>query len=204
MAPDRGRRPTPAATPRRTLRAVALALAAGTPLLLGGAPAGAAPGATVQHCVLDLDTRHQECFDTFTDAVSTASGGRITDAPAAAVTAAQSPELRRETVALAKDEAAVRAGSVIQGTFYDDTNYGGDSFTVYGEAPCEKNDQVDYEYTFEDAWQNRISSVQPWAECWIWLYPEPGLGGDRDGPFKENTPDIGSYMNDRTRSVGFS
>jgi hypothetical protein len=29
---------------------------------------------------------------------------------------------------------------------------------------------------------------------WAWLYPEPNLGGDRDGPFKENTGNVGSFM----------
>jgi len=97
-----------------------------------------------------------------------------------------------------------QADGVIQGTFFDDPGFGGDSLTVSGEGLCEKDGWVDYQYDLEDAWKNRISSVQPWGDCWIWLYPEPNLGGDRDGPFKENTSDIGSLMNDRTQSIGFS
>ncbi|MEK8169097.1 hypothetical protein NKH77_02400 [Streptomyces sp. M19] len=80
------------------------------------------------------------------------------------------------------------ADGVIQGTFFDDTGYGGSSLTVSGPELCKKDGWVNWQYDLDDDWKNRISSVQPWGNCAIWLYPEPNLGGDRDGPFDENTP----------------
>lgn len=100
--------------------------------------------------------------------------------------------------------SAVLAGEVVQATLFDNRDFGGDSFTVYGEAPCEKDGVVNYQLDLPDEWKNRVSSVQPWGNCWIWLYPEPGLGGDRDGPFKENTGHVGDLMDDRTQSIGLS
>ena len=97
-----------------------------------------------------------------------------------------------------------RAGDVIQGTVFDEFDYSGDSLTIYGESLCEKDGVVNFQLDLGDDWKNRISSVQPWGNCWLWLYPEPNLGGDRDGPFDENTPNIGSFMDNRTQSIGFS
>lgn len=160
----------------------------------GAAESGAAskaPGGP--HCVAALDGGGERCFATFGAAVEAATGGRVDDAPASARAAARSEAFR-----------ASLAGEVIQGTFFEHGNYGGASLTIYGPQPCEKDGWVNWQYDLGDWWKDRITSVQPWANCWLWLYPEPNLGGDRDGPFKENTPDIGSFMNDRTESIGFS
>jgi hypothetical protein len=170
---------------RIALPSAAVLLLAG---LLSGA-AGASGGAMnapnsanppvvnpVQHCNFDARTREQRCFDTLGKALADARGG-----------------------VAAKDD-----GQVIQGTFFENPDFGGASYTVYGEKPCEKNDKIDYQLDLPDEWKNKISSVQPWANCWIWLYPQPGLGGDRDGPFKENSGRIGALMDDRSQSIGFS
>lgn len=131
------------------------------------------------HCAVDARTGAETCFATLPEALDAAKSGQ-------------------------GNGPRVMAGDVIQGTFFDDPQYGGSSLTVYGTAPCEKDGWVNYQYDLPDDWKNRISSVQPWANCWLWLYPEPNLGGDRDGPFEENAPDIGAFMNDRTQSIGFS
>ncbi|WP_256341830.1 hypothetical protein [Streptomyces sp. MW-W600-10] len=151
----------------------------------------------VKHCVLDMGSGEQSCHRTFTGAIEAASGGEIADAPASASAAVGDGAFRA-------DLRSLKADDVIQGTFFEDEQYRGSSLTIRGSGPCEKDGWVDYQYDLPDEWKNRISSVQPWAECWLWLYPEPGLGGDRDGPFKENSPAIGSVMNDRTQSIGFS
>lgn len=203
--------------PRRDIRraaAVTFTVACGLAVLPAAAPAGnAAPGANGQHCVAGMDGAGQQCFDTFTEAVAVATDGRITDAPASARAAATDESFRAEVAAGARaasgsgarSPAGARAAAdIILGTFFEHEDYGGATFTVYGDGLCTKDGKVDYNFTFPDDWKNIISSVQPWASCWLWLYPEPNLGGDRDGPFKENAPFIGPYMNDRTQSVGFS
>lgn len=150
--------------------------AAGLILLMSVVP-GVADASTDSgtHCSLNARTGEQRCFATVEEAVG------------------------------ATQRAAARSNDdVIQGTLFDNRDYGGDSPTVYGAGLCEKNDQVDYDLNLPGEWQDRISSVQPWGNCWIWLYPEPDLGGERDGPFKENTPFVGDLLDDRTQYVGLS
>jgi hypothetical protein len=137
-----------------------------------------------EHCTLNIETGQQSCYDDLDTASSAARDGR------------GGPGLL-----LAAGEGS---STVIHGTFFKDPGYGGDSLTVWGKAPCVRDGWVEYQLNLSDGWKNSISSVQPWADCWLWLYPEPDLGGERDGPFKKNTPDIGTFMNDRTQSIGFS
>ncbi|MFI5736334.1 hypothetical protein ACIA49_39835 [Kribbella sp. NPDC051587] len=157
------------------------------------AQAAAPPG---EHCVQNLQTGQTQCFGTFTAAISDATHGKVTTAPATV------PD-RTGRAALNKSIQA--SGEVIQGTFFDNRDYGGASWTVVGAGLCDGSDGViNYQTNTIDGWADRISSVQPWANCKIWLYPEPDLNGDRDGPFTQNTAWVGSMMDDRTKSVGFS
>ncbi|EFL28530.1 conserved hypothetical protein [Streptomyces himastatinicus ATCC 53653] len=189
-------------TPRRLAGAT---VAVVTGLLCGPwaqTASAAAPDAssTARHCVVDARTGQQNCFGTFTEAVGNATGGRITDAPATPQAAAASKSFRTE----AAEADAGAQGDVIQGTFFDEKGFTGASLTVTGPELCEKDGWVNWQFDLGDDWKNRISSVQPWGNCAIWLYPEPNLGGDRDGPFDENTDDVGQALNDRTQSIGFS
>ncbi|MFC8123994.1 hypothetical protein [Streptomyces sp. NPDC057302] len=184
----------------------ALAVTTGLICTLSAQPAGADEPAA-RHCVLDAPTGEQRCFDSFDEAIDRATDGRVTDAPAsprAAVTSSAFRAAMSETAAKEAEGDSAAAGDVIQGTFFSDPGFSGDSLTISGPSLCEKDGWVNWQYDLGDDWKNRISSVQPWGNCAIWLYPEPDLGGDRDGPFDENTDDVGQLMNDRTQSIGFS
>ncbi|MEU8824097.1 hypothetical protein [Streptomyces sp. NPDC048636] len=163
-----------------------------------------------QHCVVDARSGQQSCFATFTAAVDRATHGQITDAPATPRQAVASKSFRAElsgvraAAASGATSKAAAEGDVIQGTFFDEKNFTGSSLTITGAGLCPKDGWINYQTDLADDWKNRISSAQPWGNCAIWLYPEPGLGGDRDGPFDENTADVGQMMNDRTQSIGFS
>jgi hypothetical protein len=171
-----------------------------TLLLVPGANAVAQPAGG--HCVAGPagaaeSNAATQCFGTFREAITFVSGGQITDAPATVRDAAADQGFRERL-------ASVRtaAGNVITATAFDGSNYGGDSLTMVGARPCVKNDRVDWWYDLGPlGWANRISSVQPWANCWIWLYPE---SGNREGPFKGNTPDVGNYIDNRAIRVGLS
>lgn len=91
-------------------------------------------------------------------------------------------------------------GDVIGATVFEFRDYGGASLTITVPKPCPKNDRVDF-WLDLDAWKNTISSVQAWSSCWVWLYPE---SGGRAGPFKDKHPDVGSYIDNRTVTVGLS
>lgn len=195
------------------------------------APDETASGTSARHCVVNSATGAESCFAAFPDAIEAATGGQVTDTPASAKAAAGDQSFRTEmkrfnaptgskqpqskqsqsestesteSTETPKSSTLAAADSVVQGTFFDEVQFGGSSLTITGTAPCVKDGWIEYQYDFPDDWKNRVSSVQPWADCWIWLYPEPNLTGDRDGPFDENTADVGSFMNDRAQSVGFS
>ncbi|MGW6020408.1 hypothetical protein [Streptomyces sp. NPDC055099] len=182
---------------RNRLTGAALAVTTGLVCTVSTQSAGAdeptgADGPAARHCVLDATTGEQSCFGTFAEAMVRAGDGSVTDAPATPRAAVDSSSFRAQ------------AGDVIQGTFFSDPGFSGDTLTISGPSLCEKDGWVNWQYDLGDDWKNRISSVQPWGNCAIWLYPEPNLGGDRDGPFDENTSDVGQMMNDRTQSIGFS
>ncbi|WBQ04707.1 hypothetical protein [Kribbella sp. CA-293567] len=170
---------------RQTTVRKAISITGATVLGISGVilvnPAATAAVPSAQHCVGSADRVGQQCFGTLDEALGQARKQVATKGPLQA------------------------QGEVIQGTFFDNRDYGGDSFTVTGAGLCDGSDGViNYQFTFPPEWHNRISSVQPWASCKIWLYPEADLNGDRDGPFKVNTGWIGTMLDDRTVSVGFS
>jgi hypothetical protein len=163
---------------RTTPGVVAAALSLATAgLAVGAGTAAAEPVAQgAHHCTLDAATGARQCFSTYAQAMASASQPRT----------------------------AQLKGDVIQGTFFDGADYTGDSLTVTGPDLCVKDGVINWQLDLGDDWKNKVSSVQPWGNCWIWLYPEPGLNGDRDGPFKENTGNVGSFMDNRAQSIGFS
>ncbi|MCX4581479.1 hypothetical protein [Streptomyces sp. NBC_01481] len=76
--------------------------------------------------------------------------------------------------------------------------------TIEADRPCRNNNAQDHwGPTMPPGWNDIITSLQPWANCWIELYSDDNFGGDRDGAYRTNTPDIGSYMNDRTSSIAY-
>ncbi|MGP3950166.1 hypothetical protein [Streptomyces sp. 7N604] len=193
-------------TTRRTrLAGAAVAVVAGL-VCAPSVQTAAAGEPAARHCAVDAQSGQQRCFGTFTEAVDRATGGRITDAPATPQAAVESRTFRAQIsrIGTRAEGDAGTAGDVVQGTFFDEEGFSGDSLTITGPELCEKDGWINWQHDLADDWKNRISSVQPWANCSIWLYPEPNLGGDRDGPFDENTADVGQMMNDRTQSIGFS
>lgn len=149
--------------------------------------------AALEHCIQDLDSATPQCFATYDEAIKAAEAeiGRTLDEQEAALS-----ELSTSDADTLDD-----GFDIIIGTFFHDENYGGPTFTLYGNSLCSNNDDLQFWYTFNDDWSNEFSSLQPWARCAIWVYSEPDQQGDRDGPYRENTPYVGDFMNDRIVSV---
>ena len=194
---------------------LATRLLAGTAAALAtvavAAPATAAPaGPPAQHCAFDARTGRTECFASFTDAIATATGGRVLDAPADPRLAQADPALRSRLAGAdaAPGGRALKSGTseaeIVQGTFFEHPDYGGNSFTVHGAGLCDdEGGAADFVADFPADWHDTISSAQPWALCDLYLYSEVGQTGDKDGRFKENTAYIGDLLNDRVKSVSF-
>ncbi|MFD6952616.1 hypothetical protein A6A08_09720 [Nocardiopsis sp. TSRI0078] len=176
-------------SPHGRPRAVALAVAIATAAVATTA-AASAPSDDGRHCISDVGTGQEQCFATFDEAITAAEErtGRTLEE--------QERALDRNRVSL------LAAGSdVIIGTYFEHENYGGASFTLYGDNTCQGGDDTEFWFTFPADWQNMISSAQPWARCALWLHSGPDGTGDRDGPYRENTNYVGDYMNDRTVST---
>jgi hypothetical protein len=208
-------------SPRTRLPGLAVvavvATAASAPAVSASPTSTSTAKARATNCV-GGPTGTPRCFSTFRAAIRHATHGQVTDAPKSARAAARDrglrSRLRRLTIAprttgptaggRATPRAAADGGEIIAATLFDDQDYGGSSYTVTAGAPCKKDGLIEWQIDLPEDWQNRVSSVQPWGNCWIWLYPELGLNGDRDGPFDQNTPYVGAQLDNRTKSVGLS
>lgn len=93
------------------------------------------------------------------------------------------------------------SGDVIGSKLFSGYDYSGDSLTIWVPRPCPKNDSVDHWISLGSPMRHRVTSVQAWSTCWVYLYFDDG---SRDGPYQGNTPDVGTYANDRASKVGLS
>lgn len=90
---------------------------------------------------------------------------------------------------------------VIGAKLFTGYDYSGNSLTIWVPRPCPKNDQVDHWIGLGSDMRHKVASVQAWSSCWVYLYFDDGT---RDGPFKGNTPDVGTWAAGRTSTVGLS
>ena len=93
---------------------------------------------------------------------------------------------------------------LIQGKFYENSDYSGYVFTVWGEELCDDDPDRDAHFTFPKSWRKIISSFQPWARCKIWVHRKPYMHGKRFGPYKRAVQYVGDELNDTIASVAFS
>lgn len=187
------------------------------------------PGSAAQHCVVYPDTTPRQCFDTYRQAIAFASNGEITDAPPDAADAMSDQRFLGQMEALAARapaaQAPAAAGSaaspldapnpsaasplddpgpswVIGATLFAGTSYTGNSATLYVPKPCAKDGWYDRYYSDLNV-SGDIESLQSWAGCWVWLHDSQDWNGNRMGPYKEQTPDLGDWKN-RAVMVGLS
>jgi hypothetical protein len=136
-----------------------------------------------------------------TFAVSAALIGAV---PAGTASAAQSCDFSFTTNKFGcSGSGGIRGGSdVIGARIFTGTDYTGDVLTIWVPRPCPKNDNVDHALALNGSqWRNRVKSAQAWSSCWVWLYEQ---NGNRQGPFKQNHPDLSSAGGNRTVTVGLS
>ncbi|WP_181765462.1 hypothetical protein [Streptomyces albidus (ex Kaewkla and Franco 2022)] len=159
-----------------------------------------------KHCTLNAKTGETQCFESLSKATGLPDSDRLLDAPdAEAGKAAKTSEARAGDEPVASSGIDTKAeGDIIAATIFKNTKYGGGSLTITNTALCESDDEVDFQIDLDESWKNKVSSIQPWGRCTLNLFSEPGLGGERDGPFDELTPNIGDAMDNRAQSISFS
>ena len=200
---------------RSSPRAAAVAVATGPLVLLLSTPAAAgpvpgvatapeaataAPRAAVAgpHCALGAgDGAKLHCFATFRAAVSFATGGRVTTAPATPAEAVKDPAF---TAAV----ESVTAGSVLVGIEYADLNFGGASLSMYAGGRCDASSDADYRFPSMPAgWNDRVSSFRSYSNCAQQLFNSTNFGGALTGVITSLSY-VGSGANDRASSMTFN
>jgi hypothetical protein len=193
---------------RITIAAVALLAGVVAVPVANGAVSGQESGGSAKgqgnHCTLDAKSGETQCFESLDEATGIQGSERLLDASTGKAKATGETRAGEKPVASSgvstKDES-----SVIGATVFEDTRYGGASLTITNTALCDGDaDDVDFKIDLSDDWKDKISSIQPWGNCTLNLYSEPGQSGDRDGPFDELTPNLGDVMDNKTKSISFS
>ncbi|OEU85711.1 hypothetical protein DB35_12915 [Streptomyces abyssalis] len=196
---------------RITVAAVALLAGVIAVPVANGAVSGDEGGAEAKgqgnHCTLDAKSGETQCFESLDKATGIPGSKRLLDASTGKAKAAGETRAGKEPVASSgvstKDEG--EESNIIGATVFEDTRYGGASLTITNTALCDGDaDDVDFKIDLSDDWKDKISSIQPWGNCTLNLFSEPGEEGERDGPFAELTPNLGDVMDNRTKSISFS
>lgn len=172
-------------------------------------------------CVSDAVSGAEQCFSDYRAAIAFSTEGAIVDAPLNAHEAVNEPTFQAEVMKLATGVqpglggGSVRAGlstglpaaqasnPVIGATLFTGTNFSGASDTIRITKPCVKDGKYDYGLAIVKSMRNRIQSVQPWANCWIWLHSSFSWNGPRQGPYENDSPDLGDWKN-RAVMIGLS
>lgn len=136
-----------------------------------GTPAGAKPGkpgAGAGNCVIELvrgssKAASTTCFGAFTEAISFATQGRITDAPAAGLDAGFDGLVRESNQTAAVSPNA----SYVLSIEYFDTAGLGPALVFIGATQCTPSiSDVDYAYTLAPVDYDQISSFYT-SYCWV-------------------------------------
>ncbi|GAA4236140.1 hypothetical protein GCM10022254_45060 [Actinomadura meridiana] len=169
-----------------------------SPVAAGAAPspANSVPQAG-QHCVVHLASGGgMSCYDTFTEAIDDATGGKITNAPRDAAGAVASAAFNRRV-----DAAAGRMADTVIEISYQHRDYQGATITWETSSGCDDSNDVEWEIgSISGSWNERISSFRTYASCQGKHYEHRDYGG-ASTPYWGSHKYIGDAMNDRTSSI---
>jgi hypothetical protein len=171
------------------------------------APNQAAP-ATGPHCVVHVPTGQTSCFDSFTQAISAATNGRIADAPADARAALADDSFRTRINALADatprtlDRAVRPRLTVVIAIQYEDAGFQGATLTSTADFGCDGNfGTIDFELAvMPSGWNDEISSFSAFSNCAEVLYENGGFGGAQTQLATELSY-VGDALNDEASTI---
>jgi hypothetical protein len=211
---------------RRALAVLAATLAATVPLLLGAAPATAAPAgpaavpvpaagpvaesataaaaapAAAPHCALVAGSTAARCFATFRSAVAYGTGGRVTDAPDSASAAATDGAFAAEVSAAGQ---VTPLASVLLGTEFADINFRGATLSLFGGGSCDNSSDVDFRFASLPAgWNDRISSFKSFSNCAQQLFRSTSFTGGALTLIISSLANVGAAANDQASSITFN
>ena len=99
----------------------------------------------------------------------------------------------------ASAEGASTTSSFLKARLYDDLNFTGSYFEVFGSSAC-NGSTINGISDIGSGWYGRVTSVRGFAGCSVKVFELTGYSGASYG-FVSQSGYIGDAMNDRTRSV---
>jgi hypothetical protein len=164
--------------------------------------AAPAPATAAPHCALVAGSTAARCFSTYRAAVSYGTGGRVTDAPVSARSAALDPTFARAMSAL---PAVTPKASVLLGTEYANANFGGASLSLFGAGRCDNSSDVDFRFASLPAgWNDRITSFRSFSNCAQQLFRNTNFGGGSLTIIISSLANVGAAANDQASSLTFN
>ncbi|GAA0561594.1 hypothetical protein [Actinomadura livida] len=180
----------------RSKRAIAVgtlatAMAGGGLLATASAASADSAPADNDHCVTNVATGQMQCYDTFPQAISAATGGQITDAPQspAAAVASRSFEQRINAAGRQAASSAAPLATVTLSIEYDwnyyQTTAGSNTYT--GTSGCDSDGSVEWmKNNLGDSWNDRISSFKGYNGCQVRHFQHENGAGAYTTPVGQN------------------
>ncbi|MFF4415609.1 hypothetical protein ACFYY8_24010 [Streptosporangium sp. NPDC001559] len=153
-----------------------------------------------------ISKENTSCYDTFTEAVAFATGGRITDAPNDTAAAMADPGLTRRINALSQNSSArptVAEEPNVISIEYEHDKYSGRSYTFMGNGTgCGRDHDITYQVSSLSGvgMNEMISSYIAYDRCFVKHYEHDNFSGKSTDWLFWNLY-IEGYMNDRTSSI---
>jgi hypothetical protein len=180
--------------------------------LLPATVANAAPAG--RHCVVSVSPgAAMTCYSSFTTAISKATGGRVTDAPADAKAALGDERLAGKLNGLrpapARSEVAPAANDIVISIEYSSTGWSGSSLIVNAWHTCDDwLDPVEFVLTgMPDGWNDEIESFRAYANCAAqhWLHIGADLRfGPGDGSYYYYRSAFPDWLSDEISSISWT
>jgi hypothetical protein len=182
---------------------VVVPVPAGGPSAESATAAAPPPATAAPHCALVAGSATARCFGTYRAAVAYGTGGRVTDAPLSARTAALDPAFARSMSALPSTTAT--AASLLLGTEYANSNFGGASLSLFGAGRCDTSSDADFRFpSLPAGWNDRITSFRSFSNCAQQLFRNTNFGGGSLTIIITSLANVGAAANDQASSLTFN
>jgi hypothetical protein len=159
-----------------------------------------------RHCVVNVAEGSTICFSSFTEAIATATGGQVTDAPDSAGAAMKSPRLAAQLNATSakKGGASPIAAAIVIGIEWWDSDLGGATYTVTAPSGCTTTlNDIDWVVpSLPSNWNDEIGSYRSYANCYAKHFEHISFTGISTA-FDGGQNDMG-WMDDETSSIQWS
>ncbi|WP_020388377.1 hypothetical protein [Kribbella catacumbae] len=115
-------------------------------------------------CVVNVQTKKQRCFDSFAQAVSHATAGKVRTGTKTARQAAADPAFERQINAI----AATPAASYVLSIEWLSGNFSGAQRVFTATGPCDSSADLDWQLGYVgDDWNDRITSFRGYSNCLV-------------------------------------